>query len=227
MSCYISVDNSFTLLEELRNLKLSLIETMGKITNIEQMITDSTSTVRNTELRGSHNPKKKPKKKLKIIEVPKKKLRIIESKDLEEFDNDFQYFVYMCDQLGYKYYKYSTSCLWIGPALIFNKNKYSSTKLNSIKKKFDISLNTDILENNNIAIYPQKKFDYSTISYSRNYNVKEQDTELNLKEWTCKGYSVYLDTDNYVYDIDTMYKLGIRVYSNETHDWDIINNNYI
>ena len=166
------------------------------------------------------------KKKLRIIHEPEietktkpKKLKIIpDILPLSNFKNDYDYFIHICQTLNYPYYKYKSSCLWIGPALIIDKDQFNDKKIHSIKNKFTIKLNTDILDSTTIAIYPQKSFDHTCVSYPYNYNCKESDN-IELKEWYYNEYIYYVDDTNKVYSSDTMEYIGYRHYSNT---WNIV-----
>ena len=105
---------------------------------------------------------KKPKK-LKIKNKPKT-LRIVNYKNPEDFENEYDYFIHIVQQLNLNYFKYRSSCFWEGPSIILDLENYSKVKVNNIKKKFKIDLNYDILNFNQIAIYPKKKLrEYDTI----------------------------------------------------------------
>ena len=204
--------------------------------------------IRKKSKETSKNKSKEPPKKLKLkkIEqnhVPKKLLitnnpntpvrkptKLFIKKNYlhpNNFDNEYEYFIYMCKELKHDYYRYKTN-LWDGPAMIIKENTNLCKKL---KEKIDIDLNFDILINKSMAVYPRKYYDPNCISYTKEYlvcedhNTKNTPEKIDVIEWNFNDRTYLVDTySNSVYDPDTELQIGLRKYT-EDQTWIIVNPN--
>ena len=144
----------------------------------------------------------------------------------KQFDNEYSYFVYMCESLSLDYYKYKLSNLWDSPAIIAKQNE---TNFIRIRKKFDIELNIDILEDSKIAIYPKNisnctsikyKKQYEFNNYTRKQTYNENVDNIEVVEWTFNDMEYLLDkSTNNVYDPESEVVIGIREYDNTNNIW--------
>lgn len=180
----------------------------------------------------AQKPIDKPKKKkikLKIINSPitkpntvTKKLVIYKSPD--SFKTIYQYFAYMAGRFNLDYVKYQSSCDWVGPAIIIIN---TPKKLASLRSKIKIPLSIDILSNDRIAIFPKDTSSINSISYKENYNVEERNYNIEVIEWIHNDTIYHLDKiSNNVYDPQSDYFIGRRVFNFNTNTW-IINTNAI
>jgi hypothetical protein len=172
------------------------------------------------------NKHKKKKTKLNI-KYPLKNDKEVQKKTIlrkspECFENHYKYFAYICNTLKCQYYKYQSSCHWIGPALIIN-NKPKIIQY--YRKKIKIPLNIDIISHDTISLFPQNKCDVNCIHYSDNYNVEERQYEVEVIEWEHNKRIYHLDTQtNNVYDPDTDFFIGRRDFKTKTKLWYINEN---
>lgn len=144
----------------------------------------------------------------------------------KQFENEYAYFVYMCQSLSLDYYKYKLSNLWDSPAIIA---KQTETNFISIRKKFDIELNIDILEDRKIAIYPKNLSNCTSIKYKKqyefnNYTRKQTYNEnidnIEVIEWSFNDMEYLLDKNtNNVYDSESEVVIGIREYDTTNSLW--------
>ena len=168
--------------------------------------------------------KKKPKLNIKPPlkiknEVPK---QIILRQSPKCFENHYKYFAYICETLKCHYYKYQSSCHWIGPALIINNKP---TIIQYYRKRIKIPLNIDIISQDTIALFPKVKCHIDCIHYSENYNVEERHYEIEVIEWEYKKRIYHLDTEtNNVYDPDTDFFIGRRDFKTTNKSWYINEN---
>ena len=142
-----------------------------------------------------------------------------------DFNNNYEYFIYMCNKLKQDYYRYKTN-LWDGPAMIIKENTDLCKKL---KNKINIDLNFDILINKCMAVYPSKYCSPNCVSYTKEYVVCEDNKNtkqhIDVIEWNFNDRTYLLDTyTNNVYDPDTELKIGVRKY-NDNEKWSIVNPN--
>jgi hypothetical protein len=142
-----------------------------------------------------------------------------------DFNNNYEYFIYMCNKLKQDYYRYKTN-LWDGPAMIIKENTDLCKKL---KNKINIDLNFDILINKCMAVYPSKYCSPNCISYTKEYVVCEDANntkqQIDVIEWNFNDRTYLLDTyTNNVYDPDTELKIGVRKY-NDNEKWSIVHPN--
>lgn len=144
----------------------------------------------------------------------------------KQFDNEYAYFIYICESLSLDYYKYKLSNLWDSPAIIAKQNE---TNFIRIRKKFDIELNIDILEDRKIAIYPKKLSNCTSIKYKKqyefnNYTRKQTYNEnvdnIEVVEWNFHDMEYLLDKNtNNVYEPESQIVIGIRNYDKINNKW--------
>jgi hypothetical protein len=124
--------------------------------------------------------------------------------------NHYIYFTKICNNYKLKYFKYKASLLWEGPALILENN----SNIINIKKKFKIPLNQDIINDDIIALYPQKSEKVESIKYDYVYEM--EDCEIDTVVWEYMNYRFLLnEKNNNIYDITTKDFLGRRVLISE------------
>ena len=217
------------------NMELKIAFNSSKENNLQENAFNSPNKEDIKDIPKMFIKKKKNNKQNKSIEsyLENTNKMIIKKKRIspKQFDNEYAYFVYMCQSLSLEYYKYKLSNLWDSPAIIIKQTK---NNLCNIRQKFDIELIIDILEDQQIAIYPKKINNSSSIKYTKQYefnNYTRKQTyndnvnNVEVLDWTFNDVEYLLDTHtNNVYDIDSQIIIGKREYDNSKNSWYIRSN---
>lgn len=166
-----------------------------------------------------HNVENNVESNKKSMKIKKKKGK----KYLEpsKFDNEYKYFIYMCNKLSYDYYRLNLST-WQGPAILLN----DKIQISKIKKQINIELNIDCTSNNSdlFVIYPKNKSEPESITYSNYYSLPNEVkiNNIDVIEWSCNDIVYLIDKNNnnvYNNDIENSTIIGMRVYDSNSNTW--------